>query len=234
MPDHRLGFVDDLVTGIPDAMREIDVFKIGDEIFGETAAFEQHLPAVKPCRCRDTPDGAGLPIRGSGIPNAAVATLFGEAAIVVNIARAIDSRRKSRLAAMRFVRPVLLWLVFVLPLLALLNRHAARRRRMATAEIGRPASIAGLKRLSGGASQETWSFDAVGVSGTTPLILRRAPGGKRVERSSSAPTLEIEAKAIRLAAKAGVPVPPVPYVLEERDGLGPGYLMVSPSTRPIK
>ncbi len=86
-------------------------------------------------------------------------------------------------------------------------------------------SIAGLKRLSGGASQETWSFDAVGAGGATPLILRRAPGGKRVERSSVAPSLETEAKAIRLAAKAGVPVPPVPYVLEDGDHLGPGYLM---------
>jgi len=86
-------------------------------------------------------------------------------------------------------------------------------------------SIAGLTRLSGGASQETWSFDGVGAAGATPLILRRAPGGKRAERSSVAPTLETEAKAIRLAAKAGVPVPPVPYVLEERDQLGPGYLM---------
>src|ERR1041384_2053752 len=86
-------------------------------------------------------------------------------------------------------------------------------------------SIAGLKRLSGGASQETWSLDAVGSTGTTPLVLRRSPGGKRMERSTVAPSLETEAKAIRLAAKAGVPVPPVPYVLEERDDLGPGYLM---------
>ena len=86
-------------------------------------------------------------------------------------------------------------------------------------------SIAGLKRLSGGASQETWSLDAVGASATTPLILRRSPGGKRMERSSVAPSLETEAKAIRLAAKAGVPVPPVPYVLEDGDNLGPGYLM---------
>jgi aminoglycoside phosphotransferase (APT) family kinase protein len=85
-------------------------------------------------------------------------------------------------------------------------------------------TIAGLKRLSGGASQETWSLDAVGAS-TTPLILRRSPGGKRIERSSVAPSLETEAKAIRLAGKAGVPVPPVPYVLEEGDNLGPGYLM---------
>jgi aminoglycoside phosphotransferase (APT) family kinase protein len=86
-------------------------------------------------------------------------------------------------------------------------------------------SIAGLKRLSGGASQETWSLDAVGASGVTSLILRRSPGGQRIERSSVAPSLETEAKAIRLAGKAGVPVPPVPYVLEEGDKLGPGYLM---------
>ncbi len=86
-------------------------------------------------------------------------------------------------------------------------------------------SISGLRRLSGGASQETWSFDGNGPAGAMPLILRRAPGGKRVERSSVAPTIETEAKAIRFAAKAGVPVPPVPYVLEERDQLGPGYLM---------
>lgn len=86
-------------------------------------------------------------------------------------------------------------------------------------------SIAALKRLSGGASQETWSLDAVAPSGTTPLILRRSPGGKRVERSEVAPSLETEAKAIRLAAQKGVPVPPVPYVLEESDQLGPGYFM---------
>ena len=44
-------------------------------------------------------------------------------------------------------------------------------------------------------------------------------------RSSTAVTLPTEAKAIRLAAKAGVPVPPVPYVLEPDDQLGPGYIM---------
>lgn len=86
-------------------------------------------------------------------------------------------------------------------------------------------SIAALKRLSGGASQETWSFDGIGSAGTTPLVLRRAPGGIRVERSGTAVALETEAKAIRLAAKAGVPVPPVPYVFADGDGLGPGYLM---------
>lgn len=87
------------------------------------------------------------------------------------------------------------------------------------------ASIANLKRLSGGASQETWSFDGVSPAGTQGLILRRAPGGRVVPRSSTAVPLATEAKIIRLAAAAGVPVPPVPYVLEDRDNLGPGYVM---------
>jgi aminoglycoside phosphotransferase (APT) family kinase protein len=94
-----------------------------------------------------------------------------------------------------------------------------------TRAINGVASIANLKRLSGGASQETWSFDGVGPTGTQGLILRRAPGGKPIQRSATAVPLATEAKAIRLAAAAGVPVPPVPYVLEESDNLGPGYIM---------
>lgn len=87
------------------------------------------------------------------------------------------------------------------------------------------STIENLKRLSGGASQETWSFDGVGASGTTPLILRRAPGGKTVQRSGNAVALATEAKVIRLAKASGVPVPSVPYVLTEDDKLGPGYIM---------
>ncbi len=87
------------------------------------------------------------------------------------------------------------------------------------------STIANLKRLSGGASQETWSFDGIGPTGTTPLILRRAPGGRTVQRSGNAVPLATEAKVIRLAKAAGVPVPWVPYVLTEDDNLGPGYVM---------
>jgi aminoglycoside phosphotransferase (APT) family kinase protein len=87
------------------------------------------------------------------------------------------------------------------------------------------ASIANLRRLSGGASQETWSFDGVGPHGTQGFVLRRAPGGKVVPRSATAVPLATEAKVIRLAGAAGVPVPPVPYVLQEADNLGPGYVM---------
>lgn len=85
--------------------------------------------------------------------------------------------------------------------------------------------ISDLKRLSGGASQETWSFDGAGPKGIVPLILRRAPGGTVIPRSSTAVSLPTEADVIRLAGRAGVPVPPVPYVLQPDDGVGPGYIM---------
>ncbi len=97
--------------------------------------------------------------------------------------------------------------------------------RAITRAIAGIAAITDLKRLSGGASQETWSFDGTGANGRTPLILRRAPYGKTVQRSATAVPLATEAKVIRLAEKAGVPVPPVPYVLKDTDDLGPGYIM---------
>ncbi len=86
--------------------------------------------------------------------------------------------------------------------------------------------IDALTRLSGGASQETWSFDAV-VGGTTePLILRRSPGGAaRVTESSSAVPLETEAVAIEASRAAGVKAPRVRYVLTPEDGAGHGYVM---------
>ena len=37
--------------------------------------------------------------------------------------------------------------------------------------------VTGAVRLSGGASQETWSFDIVHPDGTIGAILRRAPTG---------------------------------------------------------
>ncbi len=85
------------------------------------------------------------------------------------------------------------------------------------------ARLAGLRRLSGGASQETWAFEVVGPSGATPLILRRAPGGERVH--DSAVGLEGEAELMRLARAAGVPEPEVHYVLKPEDGVGRGFIV---------
>jgi aminoglycoside phosphotransferase (APT) family kinase protein len=96
-----------------------------------------------------------------------------------------------------------------------LNKAAARIYPGAT-------GIAGLQRLSGGASQETWSFDAVTPAGNIRLILRRAPGGDRVH--DSAVGLEGEAALIKLAREAGVPEPEIHYVLDPADGMGRGFV----------
>ena len=64
---------------------------------------------------------------------------------------------------------------------------------------GDDVRIEGLRRLSGGATSETWSFDAVPADGPTqPLVLRRTRGQ----------TVD-EAALLRAAAAAGVPVPAV-------------------------
>ena len=92
-------------------------------------------------------------------------------------------------------------------------------------------AITGLRRLSGGASQEIWRFDLVSDAGAEPLILRRAPGGGRV--SETAVGLEIEARLLETAAAAGVPVPPVRHVLTPEDGVGRGFIEAGhPARRP--
>jgi len=87
--------------------------------------------------------------------------------------------------------------------------------RSLTPWVGRGASIEGLTRMSGGASRETWSFDAVGTDGTrTELVLRRDPPG----RPSEDGVVERETRAITMAAAAG----PVPEVLFCSGGPGLG------------
>jgi aminoglycoside phosphotransferase (APT) family kinase protein len=85
------------------------------------------------------------------------------------------------------------------------------------------SGIANLRRLSAGATLQTWSFDAV-ADGTMlhPLILRRSPGGLRSTESLS---LEVEADLIRALAGSGAPVATVVHTLAPKDGLGDGFLM---------
>ena len=82
---------------------------------------------------------------------------------------------------------------------------------------------AGLARLSGGASQETWAFDVLIDAGKRPLILRRAPSSYRAPFRSAG--LAAEALLMQRAGEAGVPSPRVLYVLQPGDGLGQGFLM---------
>jgi aminoglycoside phosphotransferase (APT) family kinase protein len=81
--------------------------------------------------------------------------------------------------------------------------------------------VTGLRRLSGGASRETWSFDAVQPSGRTePLILRRDPPG--APRTGMA----MEARLLKAAASAGVAVPRVLVVSDDADVVGSSFLIM--------
>ena len=84
--------------------------------------------------------------------------------------------------------------------------------------------VAGTVRLSGGASQETWSFDIVHPDGNVGAILRRAPPGYGASPSRAA-GLDAEATLMQLAHDAGLPSPCVLHVLTPQDELGPGFVM---------
>jgi aminoglycoside phosphotransferase (APT) family kinase protein len=79
-------------------------------------------------------------------------------------------------------------------------------------------------KLSGGASQETWTFDIVHPDGNIGAILRRAPKGYGAAPSRAA-GLDNEAILMRLAFEAGVPSPRVLHVLRPADNLGTGFIM---------
>jgi len=76
---------------------------------------------------------------------------------------------------------------------ALLGAHGHRGR------------VEDLRRLSGGASRETWSFDLVAEHGSAPMILQRLRAGT----VSGGPGMPGEAALMRAAGALGVPVPAV-------------------------
>ena len=84
--------------------------------------------------------------------------------------------------------------------------------------------VTGAAKLSGGASQETWTFDIVHPSGSTGAILRRAPPGYGASPGRAA-GLDAEATLMQLAHDAGLPSPRVMHVLKPEDDLGRGFIM---------
>jgi aminoglycoside phosphotransferase (APT) family kinase protein len=103
---------------------------------------------------------------------------------------------------------------------------AAGLRDALCARLPGVTGVSGLRRLSGGASNETWAFDGERDDAPLPLILRRRPGGEATGASGALGLdLETEARLLELAAKGGVPVPAVRCVLAPEDGLGSGYVM---------
>jgi aminoglycoside phosphotransferase (APT) family kinase protein len=87
--------------------------------------------------------------------------------------------------------------------------------------LGPGLRIEGLRRVSGGASRETWLFDAVAPGGERHgLVLRRDPGSH-----GGATDRETEYLLIAATAAAGVSVPRPVLLLEPSDGLGRGFVM---------
>ena len=78
------------------------------------------------------------------------------------------------------------------------------------------AEITELRRLSGGASRETWQFTADG----RPLILQR-------QRSGDVRDMGIEVAALRAARASGVPVADVVAASADASQLGAAYMVLS-------
>ncbi|HEY7133881.1 MAG TPA: phosphotransferase family protein [Acidimicrobiia bacterium] len=96
-----------------------------------------------------------------------------------------------------------------------------RLARVLVPRFGTGVTVVGLRRLSGGASRETWSFDAVaGGDVRHPLVLRRDPGEHQGQSDRS-----VEYELLRVARDAGVLVPEVEVLLGPDDGLGAGFVM---------
>lgn len=90
-----------------------------------------------------------------------------------------------------------------------------------------PASIAGLRRESGGASRQTWSFDVDTGERRHELILRRDPPtvGGRERASATSLDRSTEFGVLRAAYSAGVRAPEALFELTEKDGLGEAFVM---------
>ncbi len=77
-------------------------------------------------------------------------------------------------------------------------------------------------RLSGGASQETWSLVAMRGGKPERMILRRQPAGVPIVEKIG---LETESALMQAAEKAGVPSPHVFYTIAPDDDFGRGFFM---------
>ena len=106
----------------------------------------------------------------------------------------------------------------------------APRLAMAVARhIGAPGTVHDLQRLTGGAIKTTWSF-AADIGGERQRFIVQLSGGIVSEAptpSAEGPnwaSTERDARVMLAAVNAGVPAPRVRAILDEADGIGPGYI----------
>jgi aminoglycoside phosphotransferase (APT) family kinase protein len=91
-----------------------------------------------------------------------------------------------------------------------------------TEVLGQPAGIADLRRLTGGASRETWAFTALpGKGAPRRLVLRRDPPG-----TGRPEGMAVEARVLAVAARAGVAVPPLVDAGTDPAVVGSPYLIM--------
>lgn len=83
--------------------------------------------------------------------------------------------------------------------------------------------VHGLVRMSGGASRQTWSFDATHDGITEALILRLAPDGLG---DAVGQTMLLEADLMREATRVGAPVPEVLASSADSTELGASYVVM--------
>ncbi len=87
------------------------------------------------------------------------------------------------------------------------------------------ARIAGLTKLGGGASKQLWAFELeLPGEPPRPLVLRRNPPGAG-HSGQALGSVAAEARLIRLAGDAGVPVPEIAFVVPEGSPVGDAYAM---------
>ena len=81
--------------------------------------------------------------------------------------------------------------------------------------------VVGLRRLSGGASRETWAFDAVSDGRSEALVLRRDPP------TEPRPDMMLsEAVAFREATRVGVPEPEILLADADPTALGSAFILM--------
>jgi aminoglycoside phosphotransferase (APT) family kinase protein len=92
---------------------------------------------------------------------------------------------------------------------------------VAARALGATVTVSALRRMSGGASRETWSFDATTADGEVHgFVLRRDPAAHVGSSDRSTEYAVLEA-----AGRGSVPVPRVRVLLQLADDLGSGFLM---------
>src|SRR5580704_13223126 len=106
---------------------------------------------------------------------------------------------------------------------------AARLGKAVARHIGAPGTIHDFNQLTGGANKNTWSFEADVGTARLHLILQ-IPGKPKEDEPNPLEgvmprvTAEEDALLMIAAHDSGVPAPKVRAILDDSDGIDPGYI----------